>query len=112
MSAGLDWSLGRSTQLKLSVPVNFRLCEGFFFFVLTIRSTSTYATQVINLPFIQEAAQTGGHAAEMGEEAKHSRKDEACALREWSCILLVEVFGGWAMMDSQPSPKKSSHSAM
>ena len=41
-------------------------------------------------------AQTGGHAAEMGEEAKHSRNDEACALRGWSCIpLVVEVFGGW-----------------
>ena len=48
------------------------------------------------LQFIQEAAQTCGHAAEMGEEAKHSRNDEACALRGWSCIpLVVEVFGGW-----------------
>ena len=50
----------------------------------------------LNLQFIQEAAQTCGHAAEMGEEAKHSRNDEACALRGWSCIpLVVEVFGGW-----------------
>ena len=33
--------------------------------------------------------------AEMGEEAKYSRNDEACALRGWSCIpLVVEVFGG------------------
>ena len=32
----------------------------------------------------------------MGEEAKHSRNDEACALRGWTCIpLVVEVFGGW-----------------
>ena len=32
----------------------------------------------------------------MGEEAKHSRNDEAFALRGWSCIaLVVEVFGGW-----------------
>ena len=38
---------------------------------------------------------TCGHAAEMGEEAKHSKNDEACALREWTCIpLVVEVFGG------------------
>ena len=50
----------------------------------------------LNLQFIQEAAQTCGHAAEMEEEAKHSRNDEACALRGWSCIpLVVEVFGGW-----------------
>ena len=50
----------------------------------------------LNLQFIQEAAQTCGHAAEMGEEAKHSRNDETCALRGWSCIpLVVEVFGGW-----------------
>ena len=35
----------------------------------------------LNLQFIQEAAQTCGHAAEMGEEAKHSGNDEACALR-------------------------------
>ena len=50
----------------------------------------------LNLQFIQDAAQTCGHAAEIGEEAKHSRNDEACALRGWSCILLVvEVFGGW-----------------
>eukprot|EP00731_Ephydatia_muelleri_P018409 Em0011g449a len=36
------------------------------------------------------------HQTEMGEEAKHSRNDEACALRGWSCIpLVVEVFGGW-----------------
>ena len=50
----------------------------------------------LNLQFIQEAAQTCGHAAEMGEEAKHSRNDEACALRGWSCIpLVVDVFGGW-----------------
>ena len=32
---------------------------------------------LLNLQFIQEAAQTCGHAAEMGEEAKHSRNDEA-----------------------------------
>ena len=51
----------------------------------------------LNLQFIQEAAQTCGHAAEMGEEAKHSRNDEACALRGWSCIpFVVEVFGGWS----------------
>ena len=44
---------------------------------------------------MQEAAQTCGHAAEMGEEAKHSANDEACALRGWSCIpLVVEVFMG------------------
>ena len=50
----------------------------------------------LNLQFLQEAAQTCGHAAEMGEEAKHSANDEACALRGWSCIpLVVEVFGGW-----------------
>ena len=29
----------------------------------------------LNLQFIQEAAQTCVHAAEMGEEAKHSRND-------------------------------------
>ena len=40
-------------------------------------------------------AQTCGHAAEMGEESKHSRNDEACAFRGWSCIpLVVEVFWG------------------
>ena len=50
----------------------------------------------LNLQFLQEAAQTCGHAAEMGEESKHSANDEACALRGWSCIpLVVEVFGGW-----------------
>ena len=50
----------------------------------------------LNLQFIQEVAQTSGHAAEMGEEAKLSRNDEACALREWSCIpLVVEVFQEW-----------------
>ena len=48
----------------------------------------------LNLQFIHEAAQTCGHAAEIGEEAKHSRNDEACALRGWSCIpLVVEVWG-------------------
>ena len=32
----------------------------------------------------------------MVEEAKHSKNDEACALRGWACIpLVVEVFGGW-----------------
>ena len=32
----------------------------------------------------------------MGEESKHTRNDEACALRGWSCIpLVVKVFGGW-----------------
>ena len=47
----------------------------------------------LNLQFLQEAAQTCGHAAEMGEESKHSANDEACALRGWSCIpLVVEVF--------------------
>ena len=52
----------------------------------------------LNLQFIQEVAQTCGHAAERGEEAKHSRNDEACALRRWSCIpLVVEVFGDGAM---------------
>ena len=50
----------------------------------------------LNLQFLQEAAQTCGHAAEMGEESKHSANNEACALRGWSCIpLVVEVFGGW-----------------
>ena len=50
----------------------------------------------LNLQFLQEAAQTCGHAAEMGEESKHSANDEACALRGWSCIpLVVQVFGGW-----------------
>ena len=35
----------------------------------------------------------------MGEEAKHSRNDEACALRGWTCIpLVVEVFGEWGAM--------------
>ena len=50
----------------------------------------------LNLQFIQEAAQSCGHAPEIGEEVKHSRNVEACALRGWSCIpLVVEVFGGW-----------------
>ena len=50
----------------------------------------------LNLQFLQEAVQTCGHAAEMGEESKHTRKDEPCALRGWSCIpLVLEVFGGW-----------------
>ena len=50
----------------------------------------------LNLQIIQEAAQTCGHAAEMGEEAKHSRNGEACALRGSSCIpLVVKVFGAW-----------------
>ena len=31
----------------------------------------------LNLQFLQEAAQTYGHAAEMGEESKHSRSNEA-----------------------------------
>ena len=49
---------------------------------------------LLNLQFLQEAAQT--NAAEMGEESKHSRNNEACALRGWLCIpLVVEVFGGW-----------------
>ena len=64
----------------------------------------------LNLQFIQEAAQTCGHADEMGEEAKHSRNDEACALRGWPCIpLVVEVFGGGAMKLSMyfwPYPKR------
>ena len=52
----------------------------------------------LNLQFLQEAAQTSGHATEMGEESKHSANDEACALRGWSCIpLVVEVFGVGAM---------------
>ena len=47
----------------------------------------------LNLQLLQEAA---GHAAKMGEEAKHSKNDEACALRGWTCIpSVVEVFGGW-----------------
>ena len=50
----------------------------------------------LNLRFLQEAAQTCGHAAEMGEESKHSANDEACTLRGWSCIpMAVEMFGGW-----------------
>ena len=50
----------------------------------------------LHLQFLQEAAQTCGHAAEMGEESKHSANDEACALRGWSCIpMVMEVFGGW-----------------
>ena len=50
----------------------------------------------LNLQFLQEAAQTCGHAAEMGEESKHSANDETCALRGWTCYpLVVEVFGGW-----------------
>ena len=49
----------------------------------------------IKVKILQEAAQTCGLAAGMGEAAKHSRMDEA--LRGWSCIpLVVEVFGGWA----------------
>ena len=46
--------------------------------------------KVINPLNLQEAAQNCGHAAEMGEESKHSANDEACALRGWSCL-----FGGW-----------------
>ena len=50
----------------------------------------------LNSQCLQEVAQTCGHAAEMGEESRHSANDEACALRGWSCIPLVEeVFGGW-----------------
>ena len=50
----------------------------------------------LNLQFLQEAAQTSVHAAEMGEKSKHSANDKACALRGWSCIpMVVEVFGGW-----------------
>ena len=57
---------------------------------------AAFDIKVINPQFLQEAAQTCGHAAEMGEEYKHSANDEACALRGWSCIpLVVEVFGGW-----------------
>ena len=60
---------------------------------------AAFDIKVINplyLQLLQEAAQTCGHAAEMGEEAKHSKNDEACALRGWTCIpLVVEVFGGW-----------------
>ena len=36
---------------------------------------------LLNLQFLKEAAQSCGHAADMGEEVKHSRNDEACALR-------------------------------
>ena len=65
----------------------------------SLSGPAAFDIKVINplyLQFIQEAAQTCGHAAEMGEEAKHSRNDEACALRGWSCTpLVVEVFGGW-----------------
>ena len=51
---------------------------------------------VLNLKFLQEVAQTCGHAAEMKDEAKHFRNDEACAISEWSSIpLVVKVFGGW-----------------
>ena len=69
----------------------------------------------LNLQFLQEAAQTCGHAAEMGEKSKHSRNDEACALRGWSCIpLVVEVFG-WvgnqAFNVRSTLSKKSSHTA-
>ena len=42
---------------------------------------------------LRQADQTCGHAAEMGEEAKHSRNDEACALRLKHHIG-CEVFGG------------------
>ena len=50
----------------------------------------------LNLKLLQEEAQTCRQAAEMGEEAKHSKNDEACALSEWTYIpLVVEVFGRW-----------------
>ena len=66
----------------------------------------------LNLQFIPEAAQTCDHAAEMGEEAKYLRNDEACALREWSYVpLVVEVFGGWDNEAVNPL-QKSSHPAM
>ena len=38
---------------------------------------AVFDIKVINQQFLQEAAQTCGHAAEMGEKAKHSRNDEA-----------------------------------
>ena len=51
---------------------------------------------LLNLQLLQEAAQTSGHAAEMREVAKHSKHNEACALRRWTCIpLVMEVIGGW-----------------
>ena len=35
------------------------------------------------------------YAAEMGEDPRNSKNDEACALRGWTCIpLVVEGFGG------------------
>ena len=38
-----------------------------------------------------------------GEEAKHSRNDEACTIKEWSCIpLVVDVFGGWSNEAADP----------
>ena len=52
----------------------------------------------------------------MGEESKHSANNEACALREWSCIpLVVEVFGGWdneAIDVLTKLSKKDGHPAM
>ena len=53
----------------------------------------------LNLQFIQEAAQTCGHAAVVEEETKHSRSDETCAhglasLWFWKCS------GDGAMMPS------------
>ena len=69
----------------------------------------------LNLQLLQEVVQTCGHAAELGEESKHSKNDETCALRGWTCIpLVVEVLGDGAMrlsMSFQPC-QKSSHSAV
>ena len=59
---------------------------------------------------IQEAGQTCGHAAEVGEEAKHSKNDEACALRGCHASLwLWRCLGDGAMKPSMyvwPYPKR------
>ena len=62
----------------------------------SLSHSAAFDIKVINPLNVQEVAQTYGHAAEMGEESKHSRNDEACALRGWTCIpLVVELFGYW-----------------
>ena len=68
-----NWSLSRPAAFDIKVinPLNLQL--------LQLRSGSNLCSD----------------HAEIGEEAKHSKNDEACALRGWTCIPLA--IGVWGM---------------
>ena len=50
----------------------------------------------LNSSNILEASLISGSTAEKGEREKHTKNDDACTARGWSCIpLVVETYSGW-----------------